>query len=230
MRLDDFEDLVRRLAQEVPEEFLDGIAGIEVSSKTLPDPLRAEVYTMGECIPLPAEAEPGASGIQSRVVLYHGSFLALAALDQDFDWRAETWETLSHELRHHLEWRARAPDLEAFDRAADQNFARKDGDPFDPLFYLDGERVADGLFRIDDDFFLDRPLEDPVREAVVDWHGTRYQVPVPESQLPIFLTLTGLDHPPPGDLILVLRRPGRLRDLFRGATPPVLLRAQVRRQ
>jgi hypothetical protein len=76
MRLDDFERLVRRLEADVPEEFLDGVAGIEVSRACLPHPVHGEVYTLGECVPLPAEAE-AAPGIQSRVVLYHGSFQAL---------------------------------------------------------------------------------------------------------------------------------------------------------
>ena len=62
--------------------------------------------------------------LQSRVVLYHGSFAALARIGPGFDWREETWETLSHELRHHLEWRANVAVLEAYDWAAEQNFCR----------------------------------------------------------------------------------------------------------
>ena len=80
---------------------------------------------------------------------------------RDFDWRQEAWETLTHELRHHLEWRARAPDLEEFDWAAEQNFARQDGEPFDPLFYRSGEKVAEGVYRLDDDFFLEHEAVAP---------------------------------------------------------------------
>ena len=58
------------------------------------------------------------------MVLYHGSFAALARVNGGLDWREEAWETLTHELRHHLEWRARAPDLEELDWAVEQNFAR----------------------------------------------------------------------------------------------------------
>jgi len=227
MRFDDFERLVRRLAAEVPAEFQAGVVDIEVSRKTLPHPTRAEIYTLGECIPLPAEGESSAGGIQSLVVLYHGSFLALADLDPEFDWREEAWETLTHELRHHLEWRARTPDLEAFDRAAEQNFARGDGERFDPLFHLDGEPVAEGMFRIDDDFFLDRVVDRRPDEVTLAWHGAAYRVTVPEASLPLFLTLTGVAHPPPGDLVLVLRQPARLRDLFRDATPPAALEAEA---
>ncbi len=77
-------------------------------------------------------------------------------MQEGFDWREEAWETLTHELRHHLEWRARAPALEAFDRAVEQNFARQDGEPFDPLFYLDGEPAGESAYRVEDDVFLDR--------------------------------------------------------------------------
>jgi hypothetical protein len=51
MRLADFEALVRRLQTEVPAEYLEGVMEIEVSRNTLPDPTRADIYTLGECIP-----------------------------------------------------------------------------------------------------------------------------------------------------------------------------------
>ena len=41
MRFTDFEALVRRLEAEVPPQFLDGVAGVEVSRKVLPHPTRA---------------------------------------------------------------------------------------------------------------------------------------------------------------------------------------------
>src|SRR5947209_15808482 len=115
MRPADFEAMVRRMAGEVPEEFLAGIAEIGVSPRTVTHPQRPEVYTLGECIPLPsASDEPGT--LQSRILLYHGSFAALARDDPGFDWREEAWETLTHEVRHQ-------------------------GEPFDPTFYRDGERL-----------------------------------------------------------------------------------------
>lgn len=214
MRRADFEALVRRLAGEVPAEYLDGVAEIAVAPPAVPHPTRAEIYTLGECIPLPAvDADPGA--VQSRVVLYHGSFQALARLDPEFDWREEAWETLTHELRHHLEWRARAPDLEALDRAAEANFARQDGEPFDPLFFLDGEHVAEGVWRIDHDYFLDRIVRRLPERVAFAWHGRPYLVDCAGlAGLPAFLTVDEVEEPPPGELVLVLRRRPRLRDLF----------------
>ncbi|HWA15659.1 MAG TPA: hypothetical protein VG817_04445, partial [Gemmatimonadales bacterium] len=77
MRLPDFEALIDRLLAEMPPEYLDGVLGVEVSRETLPHPVRADVFTLGECIPLPAEAG-GDGQIRSRVVLYYGSFKALS--------------------------------------------------------------------------------------------------------------------------------------------------------
>lgn len=212
MRLSDFESLVRRLAGEVPPDFLAGVAEIVVSPRTVPHPERADIYTLGECVPLPAAPDGSPEGVQSRVVLYHGSFQALAAITEGFDWREEAWETLTHELRHHLEWRARAPDLEAFDWAVEQNFARQDGESFDPAFHLEGEPTGPGAYRVDDDVFLDRIVSRPPERVEVEWGGRSYTVPLPPgASLPAFLVLDGVAEPPPGDLVLVLRRrPGLL--------------------
>lgn len=207
MRLDDFRALVARLERDIPSEFGGGVVGIEVSPKTLPDPVRADIYTLGECIPL--EWSGSGADLQSRIVLYHGSFQALARLAAgDFDWRAEAWETLTHELRHHLEWRANVTALEAYDWAGEQNFARHDGKPFDPLFYRSGEATADGVWKVGDDVFLEGSAE-------FVWHGRRYRAPIAGVRAPAFLTLDGIAAPPPGDAILVLPRRGSLRDLWR---------------
>jgi hypothetical protein len=216
VRLSDFEAMVRRQADEVPVEFLEGVAEIAVSPRTVPHPSREDIYTLGECIPLPGAS--GAEGVQSRVVLYHGSFLALARITPGFDWRAEAWETLTHELRHHLEWRAQAPALEAYDRAAEHNFARQDGEAFDPLFFLDGEPAGPAARRVDDDVFLDRVV-DAIPDAVrLLWRGRVYRVSVPpDAALPAFLTVEGVVDPPEGELVLVLRRRPGLRDLVRRA-------------
>ena len=216
MRFSDFDALVRRLSSELPADFLEGVTEIVASPKSVPHPTRADIYTLGECIPLPAPAGEPAGGVQSRIVLYHGSFQNLARLDPDFDWRAETWDTLTHEVRHHVEWRARAPALEAYDRAVEQNFARDEGEPFDPAFYLDGDSPVAGVYEVEGDYFLDRVVRAPPAELELDWHGARYRAPAPAGLwLPAFLTIEGVAEPPPGDLVLVLRRKPRLTDLFR---------------
>jgi len=194
----------------VPTEFHDGIVTIEASPKTVPHPVRADIYTLGECTPL--EWSGSGADLQSRVVLYHGSFQALAGLGE-FDWRAEAWETLTHELRHHLEWRANVAALEAYDWAAEENFKRHEGQTFDPVFYRSGERVAEGVWKVDDDVFVEGGVE-------FIWHGKRYRVGVGVGvgvapMAPAFLTLEGLEEPPPGDAVLVVPRQATLFNFWR---------------
>jgi len=227
VRLDDFRVMIDRLAREVPGEFADGIVAIEVSPKVMPHPRRGDVYTLGECIPL--EWSGNGADLQSRVVLYHGSFAALARLG-DFDWRAEAWETLTHELRHHLEWRAHVSRLEAYDWAAEENFKRHEGQPFDPLFYRSGESVEDGVWKVDDDFFVawnDSGARG--KDIEIPWHGRAYRVAVPpvEPTTALFLILDGLRAPPPGDAVVVVKPAQGLRDLLRRHPAPLQVVARV---
>jgi hypothetical protein len=213
MSLAEFEALVRRLAAEVPSEFLAGVTEIAVSPRTLPHPDHADIFTLGECIALPAATdEPEA--VVSRVVLYWGSFAALAREDAEFDWEGETWETLTHEIRHHVEWRAREGGLEALDDAAEENYARQVGLEFDPLFYRDGERVARGVFQVEDDYFIEVTAgRTGTGPAEVEWGGRRYRVPLPEDLTPpAYLSLQGLVDPPRGEVILVVRPRRRWRE------------------
>jgi hypothetical protein len=215
MRLAAFEAMVGRMAAELPADFMEGVVEVAVAPGSVPHPSRAEIYTLGECIPLPAP-DGGRAEVQSRIVLYYGSFQALSGLDSDFDWRDEAWETLTHELRHHVEWRARAPALEAYDDAVEANFARHDGERFDPLFFLDGDSPVPDVYEVDGDYFLDRLVRAVPAALEVDWHGRRYTGVVPAGlTLPALLTIEGVDEPPPGELVLVLRRKPRVSDLFR---------------
>ncbi|HTT66504.1 MAG TPA: hypothetical protein VMF70_00620 [Gemmatimonadales bacterium] len=223
MRRRDFEAMVRGMIRELPPEFREGIVEVEVTPKRVPHPVRAGIYTMGECVPHVFGA-PGDEGAQLRstVYLHHGSFAALAAGDASFDWRHEAWETLTHEVRHHLEWRANEAALEAFDDAVEANYARQEGEPFDPLFFRDGERVAPGVTKVEDDVFVDRPLGRRAwRRAAgtsleFGWHGRTYRVALPE-RVPdvLFVTVDGVEPEPAGELVVVVRRRPGWRDLFR---------------
>lgn len=216
MRLDDFRTLIDRLAREVPQEFHAGVVAIEVSPKAVPDPVQRDVYTLGECIPL--EWSGDGANLQSRIVLYHGSFAALARGDRGgFKWREEAWETLSHELRHHLEWRANVGALEDYDWAAQQNFARADGQSFDPVFYRSGEKVAAGVYKVEDDVFIEGSGSRGHGSGFsVDWHGRRYRVSVSEdARPPLFISLEGLRPEPAGGAVLVIPRKASLLDLVR---------------
>ena len=218
MKYSDFEVMVHRLAGEVPNHFLEGVSEISVAPAMLPHPSRSDIYTMGECIPDPLSEDARLADLRSRIVLYHGSFQALARNDPGFDWEEEAFQTLTHELRHHLEWRARTDALEDFDRAAEDNFARHDGEDFDPLFFLGGEEIVAGVYQVEDDFFLDRIVRRAPAQLEFEWHGARYRTEIPPGRsLPLYLVVTGLEEPPPGELVLVLRRKPSVLDLFRSS-------------
>ena len=51
MRSRDFEAMVREMVGELPPEYFEGIAGVAVTGKTVPHPVRADIYTLGECVP-----------------------------------------------------------------------------------------------------------------------------------------------------------------------------------
>lgn len=220
MKFADFRTMVDNLARDVPPEYRDGIVAIQVSPKAVPDPVRGGVYTLGECVPL--EWSGNGANLQSRIILYYGSFAALARPHAGgSEWRREAWDTLTHELRHHLEWRANVGALEAYDWAADQNFARSEGQPFDPVFYRAGERLAAGIYKVDDDVFIEQDRGAGKRgrmgaELDVVWHGRRYRVPWPPgARPPLFLTLEGLLTPPAGDVVVVVPRRPAFVDLWR---------------
>ena len=219
MDAESFDTMVRRMCSDVPEGYFDGVTEVVVSPRAVPHPVRDGIFTMGECIPLPLEGD-GVDTVQSRVVLYHGSFRALAELDPEFDWQAEAWETLTHELRHHVEWRARRSELEGVDRAAEQNFARQDGEPFDPDFHLDGDTAAPGVYQVEGDWFLDHVVNRVPEHLEFTWHGSTWRAVLPTGvTLPAFVTIDGVAPPPVGELVVVLRRKPRWRDLLDAPRP-----------
>jgi hypothetical protein len=226
MRFDDFRALVERLKRDIPSQFEGGVVDLEVSPKTVPHPVHAGVYTLGECIPV-TWGEGGAN-LQSRIVLFYGSFAELARERPGFDWREEAWQTLTHELRHHLEMRANVAALDLYDWAAEQNFARHERRPFDPVFYRSGEAIAPGIYKVEDDVFLETAWDVGSGEwAEITWHGVRYRVPMNGIRPPAFLTLDGLVDAPHGDAVLVLPKKSSLSDLWRRA-PVTQVNVEVR--
>ncbi|MEJ2185111.1 MAG: metallopeptidase family protein [Gemmatimonadota bacterium] len=156
MDFKEFERRARRVWDEIPAEFREGVDGLVVERDPEPHPTLPGTYTLGECV---TEAYPseydGPDNVRSIVVLYYGSFRGVAADDPEFDWAYEIWETVTHEIRHHLESLADEDDLEEVDYAADENFKRLAGRPFDPEFYRSGEQTAPGIFEVEQDVFME---------------------------------------------------------------------------
>ncbi len=234
MTFEEFERRAEELWQRIPPEYKQGVDGLVVERETLPHPTTPDVYTLGECA---TEAYPsdfeGPETTRSMVILYHGSFQRLSELDPAFDWEEELWETLTHELRHHLEWLAMEDALEGVDYAADQNFQRLRDEPFDPWFYRSGEEVAPGVFKVERDFFLELEYDDASRRDPgfdFPWRGETFHVrrPSPIGDICFLWIEEGLDTGA-GELTLVLvRRLGfldRMREAFGRRTPRIVQHA-----
>jgi hypothetical protein len=106
----EFVNLVERLWDEIPEAFKKGLQGVHVLPKAKPEPGLEGVWRLGEYLdPGSPSAFRGFEGLGRHIALYYGSFLQVAG--PGFDWEGEVWETLLHELRHHLESLAGRDDL-----------------------------------------------------------------------------------------------------------------------
>lgn len=104
MTFDAFSALIEEMVQDIPDEFMQGLQGVHVLPEAHVEEGYEEVYRLGEYLdPGPADFLGGGEGLGRHVALYHGSFAAIAVNDPSFDWEEEAWETLTHELRHHVE-------------------------------------------------------------------------------------------------------------------------------
>lgn len=214
MNFDAFERRAAELWREIPAEYRAGVDGMRVERGARAHPSLPEVYTLGECL---TESFPsdfgGPDTTRSTVVLYYGSFWRLSRLDDEFDWEEELWETLTHELQHHLESLASADTLEDLDYAADENFRRLEGEDFDPFFFRAGEPLGDGWYRVEQDHF--REFEGVAGSVEFAWSGARYRVEVPAGEADVlFLNVEPAEPSLPAGISLVItRRPGALRVL-----------------
>jgi hypothetical protein len=211
----EFEKLVAQEWRRIPERFKGGIDALIVERDAKAHPRKKDVFTLGECVTETYLSDYGGPDTtRSVVVVYYGSFHRLAAIDPQFDWEVETWETLTHELQHHLESLAAEDDLEDVDAAVEQNFLRIDGEPFDPLFYVSGVAEGGGWYRVEDCWFYetDASKEGPV---TFEWEGRRYAVPVPEDPHAfLFITVLDVEEPPDELCVVVRTRRGGLRALL----------------
>ncbi|MEZ4417525.1 MAG: metallopeptidase family protein [Gemmatimonadota bacterium] len=215
MRFEAFEHLAREAFGQIPEAYREGIDGLVVSREAQPHPERPDVFTLGECL---TESYPSgfdsAETVRSLVVLYWGSFRRLAESDPAFDWEGELWETLTHELKHHLESLASDDGLGGVDYAMDQHFARLDGEPFDPWYYRSGEPAEEGGFRFEDQWFLESAWETTPPRTLHFEHGGRcWSVDVPERPADLhFLIVEGTpEQLSQVQIVLVRRRRWRER-------------------
>ena len=231
MDLKTFTAVAEAAFHEVPDEYRAGIDGLVIESRAERHPTLRDIYTLGLC---DTESYPsewvGPDTLRSTVILYYGSFKALARRDPSFDWEAEIHETVQHEIKHHLEGLAGEDSLGGVDYAMDEAFKRGEGLDYDPWFYLQGETMGRGVYVVEDMVFLEQewggPEFDTAGDLTVRWHGTDYRIPRPAELGDVhFVLLHGIQDPPPWfELVLVRKRSWweDARRLFSTSRPRVL--------
>lgn len=186
-----FEILASEMWERIPAELKEGVDALVVEAGERGHPSLGGVYTLGECVTESWPSGYGDSGdVRSQLVLYHGSFLALAEEDASFQWEEETWETILHELLHHREVAAGESGLDDLDWAIDQNFRRHAGRSFDPAFYRAVPADPDGGARLDSDVFVEGRGE--LGSARFTWRGRHWTVRVPDSDKTLFVQVRNL--------------------------------------
>jgi hypothetical protein len=199
--------------EEIPDTYKAGIDGLEVSREAVPHPTLPDVFTLGVCHTeehLSSYGSPDTT--RSFIVLYWGSFRGLAARDPEFDWEHEIWETLTHELRHHLESLAGDDALEDVDYAADELFNRQEGLEFDPWYYQRGEDLGGGAYAVEGTRYVEqtwRPRDFEATEHVeFAWRGVRYRIARPAALGDVhYVLVLGPDfEEEPLELVLLRKR------------------------
>lgn len=236
MRFQDFERRAREAYEEIPEQYREGIDGLTVRRETLQHPTLPGVYTLGHCL---TEEHPsdygGPDTTRSLIALYWGSFRQLAEGDADFDWEGELWETLTHELRHHLEALAGEDALEDVDYAADELFKRQGGLEFDPWYYQYGEDLGGGVYVVEGGQYLEQVWEAKAWEGAdaieFDWRGATYRIQRPSELGDVHFVLMhgpGLEDEAL-ELVLVRKRGtwDTLKGAFGATRAPVVLESEA---
>jgi hypothetical protein len=183
---DEFEAEAHRMWEEIPSEYKEGIDGIVVKRAAEAHPDHDDYYTMGMCFTEPYPSDfGGPDTTRSILALYYGSFRKVAKDDPDFPWREELWETITHELRHHLEFLADDDALDGVDYALEESYKRDKGLEFNPWYYQGGIALAPGVFRVEYDVYVEQQWREKdlrTKNTIeFEWDGGRWAVPRPET-------------------------------------------------
>jgi len=236
VRFQDFERSAREAFEEIPEEYRRGVDGLTVLREAAAHPTLPDVFTLGHCL---TEEHPSdyasPDTTRSVIALYWGSFEELARKDPEFDWEGELWETLTHELRHHIESLAGDDALEDVDYAADELFKRQDGGDFDPWYYQYGEDLGGGVYLVEGGYYLELALDSRAWERLAtidfDWRAERYRIPRPTALGDVhFVWVRGPDLEDEGLELVLVRKRGwweGLRALIGARRAAVVLESEV---
>jgi hypothetical protein len=125
----EFKAAAEAMLEEIPAEFTRGLQGVHVLREAKLEEGFEDVYRMGEYLdPGPDSFLGPGEGLGRHIALYYGSFVAISEADPEFDWEEELWETLTHELRHHVESLAGDVSLIEADYLQHETFKRRSDD------------------------------------------------------------------------------------------------------
>jgi Zincin-like metallopeptidase len=126
MTFAEFQGTAETMLDEIPEEFVKGLQGLHVLEQVKPEPDLPGVYRMGEYLDPGPDSFLGSNpGLGRHIALYYGSFAAIARGNPTFDWEEELWDTITHELQHHVESLAGDDSLIEEDRRRDAMFRKR---------------------------------------------------------------------------------------------------------
>ncbi|TVP76024.1 MAG: hypothetical protein EA352_06650 [Gemmatimonadales bacterium] len=228
MTFDEFEARAHAMWEEIPDAYKAGVDGISVQPQAEAHPDRPEYYTLGMCFTEPyPSGYMGPDSTRSIVALYHGSFQKVAERAPAFDWEEELWETITHELRHHLEFLAEDDALEGLDYAMEETWKRGQGEDFDPWYFQSGLPLAPGTYRVEYDVYIEQVWQEPAFQAAseleFEWDGARWSIPRPDVLGDVhFIWLHGLDAGGGWVQLVLVKKRGmgeRIRALFDSGPP-----------
>ena len=114
LSLEEFESMATALIDEIPEKLCAELNG---GFLMLPEVKKdGDFYVMGEYV------EDGILGC--LIILYYGSFVCFLEDSSHEEWEEELWDTIVHELRHHLESLAGVDDLVREEMAEIENYRK----------------------------------------------------------------------------------------------------------
>ncbi|MCB9664436.1 MAG: metallopeptidase family protein [Alphaproteobacteria bacterium] len=175
MDFDTFQRRARQIWEAIPARYRVGVSTLVVDPGigTQETSLGTErIY--GCCEDDPVVMSLPHDEVVSRITLFHGSFVVFAEEDPDFDWEHELWETLRHELEHHLGARA-GHDPRADEDAAEHEHERMlEGHDFTPGYHRAGTPLGGGAYLLAHDLLVE--VDVPARRwqelATHGWQAT----------------------------------------------------------
>ena len=220
MSYGEFAETANRMWDRVPDAYKEGIDGLVLRREAETHPDHGDFFTLGTCSTEPyPSGYGGPESTRSILALYYGSFRAVARSDPEFDWEGEIWETVTHELRHHLEFLVEDSALEGVDYAVEQAHLREAGLEFDPWYFQSGLLVAPGVYRVESEIYIEQRWSqtdfDRSDALEFEWEERRWRLPRPGRLGDLhFIRIIG-GVPADTEFTLVLVRDRSLRDRVR---------------